>query len=266
MYVAGRCGTDADEWASKLPRSTKDADPSTDDEGDSVNSSDRVSTSQTERSRTVPTNVKVEADGAQLGNAGPTKKSAGLADNDDTASRLLENKNIRIALQLADLESSGADLPIKVSVWDLGGQQLFQSLQQLFLTKSAIYVIAFRLTHFTEGPSDSDEAAAELRFWCNTVASCVLGNSKGEPGRILVIGTCLDQIKSEGEVDAARRRAADVVGSTLLRGVVAVDDILCVDNSRLDDNKSIAGLRRLLDRYISESFDVKVSVRAPFLV
>jgi tetratricopeptide (TPR) repeat protein len=191
------------------------------------------------------------------------------ADDDvTTVTRHLYDKEARIAVQLAELENSKADLPIKVSVWDLGGQRLFQALQQMFLTKSAIYVVTFCLTHFTAEASEADDAAAELRFWCDTVASCAMSNNDGEPGRIVVVGTCLDQIASEGEgdaakqrVDAAKQRAADVIESTLLRGVISVDDIFCVDNSRRDGSTSIAGLRGVLDKHISESSDVTVPVR-----
>jgi GTPase SAR1 family protein len=168
----------------------------------------------------------------------------------------------RIAEHLANLEKCGDDVPIKVSMWDFGGQRLFQALQQLFLSERAIYVVAFDLTHFAEpGSPQFDEAAAELRFWCDTVALCARGQRSGDLGRIVVVGTRRDRMKSHVEMLAARQRAADVVAQTSLRSAVSADRIICVDNTRHNGSESIARLRGVLDRHIIESRDVKESVR-----
>jgi len=283
-YITQRCGSDAAHaaaWAASMRRSTAlgeqdDAAATQQQPENDVNSaSSEAITDAPNTESAKPTSSDVS-----MGNAGILDEAAesveidspafvpespllnlGVNDN-DVATHAPHDEEGEIAVQLARLEESGADLPIKVSVWDLGGQRLFQALQQVFLTKSAIYVVTFCLTHFTAGASDGDdEAAAELRFWCDTVASCVRGKSNGESRRIVVVGTCLDQISSDAEVDAARQRAADVIGSTLLRGVVSVDDIVCVDNSRRDGGTSVAGLRGVLDKHISESSDVTAPVR-----
>jgi GTPase SAR1 family protein len=281
-YITQRCGSDAAHaaaWAASIRRRTAlgehdDAAATQQQPGndvDSVSSEAMTDASNTESAKPTSSDVSID-------NAGILDEAAESAETDSPAfvpeSPLpnlgVNNNDIATHTphdeeadrQLARLEKSGEDLPIKVSVWDLGGQRLFQALQQMFLTKSAIYVVTFCLTHFTAGASDGDdEAAAELRFWCDTVASCVRGKSNGESGRIVVVGTCLDQISSDAEVDAARQRAADVIGSTLLRGVVSVDDIFCVDNSRRDGGTSVAGLRGVLDKHISESSDVTAPVR-----
>jgi GTPase SAR1 family protein len=286
-FLTQRCGTDAAAWAASLRSSMQSPEHddlsddggalSTDDDEDVDSAWDSDSTESVGSYQDLSVGVgavrAAAADHAKLDTPSdvdtswrhtapaPIRPKPSPTDNGRRRPSLLDEREARITAELAALEASGGDLPIKVSVWDLGGQRLFQGLQQLFLTKSAIYVVTFCLTHFTAGARNVGEAAAELRFWCDTVASCVLGNYEGEKGRIVMVGTCLDQIGSEAEVVAARKRAADVVGSTLLRGVVSVNDILCVDNSRLDGSKSIAGLRGVLDRHISESFDVKVPVR-----
>jgi GTPase SAR1 family protein len=285
-YLTQRCGTDAAAWVASLRLSMQSADhddPSDDDGSgyagddediDSTRGSHGTESVGSKQDHSVGVgvvNIGVDSNAAAAHVELDTRSFADAPaqfhpnpspiDNDSRTYRLLDEREARITAELAALDASGGDLPIKVSVWDLGGQRLFQALQQLFLTKSAIYVVTFCLTHFTDEAGDGGEAAAELRFWCDTVASCARCNSEGEKGRVVLVGTCMDQIGSEADVVAARQRAADVVGSTLLRGVVSVNDILCVDNSRLDGSRSIAGLRGVLDRHISESFDVKVPVR-----
>jgi GTPase SAR1 family protein len=223
MYLTQRCGTDAGRWTDSLVQSADHDDLCDLNEallaGNDVGSASRiVGMDSLEPFPDLSGGDDVDSDGDTRESAAehfergtpttataPTlyQSSPSLANNDDDCTPSLdEEKEARIAAELAELEASGGDLPIKVSVWDLGGQRLFQALQQLFLTKSAIYVITFCLTHFTAEARDDSEAAAELRFWCDTVASCVLGNDKGEKGKIVVVGTCLDKIEPEAEVDA----------------------------------------------------------------
>jgi GTPase SAR1 family protein len=200
---------------------------------------------------------------AAIGDASaPAREPTTLEDDDATAAEHEHDAHDQIAEHLANLKKCGDDVPIKVSMWDFGGQRLFQALQQLFLTERAIYVVAFDLTHFAEpGLRQFDEASAELRFWCDTVALCARGQRSGDLGRIVVVGTRRDRMKSDVEMLAARQRAADVVAQTSLRSAVSADHIMCVDNTRHNWSESIARLRGVLDRHIIESRDVKESVR-----
>ena len=99
-----------------------------------------------------------------------------------------EERRAKIDALRRQLEAAG-DLPIRVSMWDLGGQRLFQALQQLFLTRSAIYLVTFQLPTFLPGSREGDTAAAELRFWCDMVGALIAPRQGvGDAVSIVVVG------------------------------------------------------------------------------
>jgi GTPase SAR1 family protein len=265
-YLQGRLGSDSSRWLARVHADAASAashplPPVTEhtqaeggtahDDGANPSSGDGdIQSSGPSLPSTDTSNVPQRAPTVHKQSTANRSKSSGARTVEDA----MKKKKEWIQRRLAELNATGADTPINVSVWDLGGQRVFQALQQLFLNKSAIYVITFDLSDFVKGGEGYDDAVAELRFWCDTVASCALGKGGGDNGRIVIVGTCRDKMGSDDTADAALHLAREVVDTTLLRRVVTID---CVDNTRSDKGESIARLRGVLDRYVSESRDVQ---------
>ncbi|XP_071149229.1 uncharacterized protein [Mytilus edulis] len=109
--------------------------------------------------------------------------------------KLLHNKNIA-----------------PIIIWDFGGQDVFYSTHQTFLTYRAIYIIVLDGSRKLEDPCPPEQylpgksgqktAKDYLLFWINTIVTYCKGSVEGFP-RIIIVLTHKDKLKPE-EIEQRR--------------------------------------------------------------
>ena len=96
-----------------------------------------------------------------------------------------------------------------LSMWDYGGQKVFNTLHHLFLTRHGGYVLAFNLEHLVDGASDEcrAHALAVLDFWLRSLHL----HARGAP--VFLAGTRADIVSDPAtllrvsqEINARYRR------------------------------------------------------------
>ncbi|CAG2185598.1 unnamed protein product [Mytilus edulis] len=100
-----------------------------------------------------------------------------------------------------------------IIIWDFGGQDVFYSTHQTFLTYRAIYIIVLDgsrklddpcpFEQYLPGKSGHKTSRDYLQFWINTIVTYCKGSIQGFP-KIMVVLTHKDQI-SANEVETKRR-------------------------------------------------------------
>jgi GTPase SAR1 family protein len=127
-----------------------------------------------------------------------------------TRLRITEEVEVDIAPTIrkiagGNLRNSG----IEVSLFDFGGQDVFNCLHPYFLTRFGVSIVVFNMTWF-EGacPEKSAEALSYLSFWLNSVV--INTTDKGKTAPIVLVGTHKDII-----FDAeAHRRISKLLSDT----------------------------------------------------
>ncbi|XP_052075526.1 uncharacterized protein LOC127712984 [Mytilus californianus] len=125
-----------------------------------------------------------------------------------------------------------------VIIWDFGGQDIFYSTHQSFLSYRAIYLIVLDGSRTLDDPCQFDQylpgrsgrktARDYLRFWINTIVTYCKGSKHGFP-KIMIVFTHKDKIK-HSEVETTRRQLFEDVnsmfqGSPLMSHLVIEDRI-----------------------------------------
>ena len=75
---------------------------------------------------------------------------------------------------------------LKMVIWDVAGQRVFNSLHHLYLTRYGVYLVVFNVAELAV--DDKSETLGFLEFWMNTVNL----HAKGAP--VMLIGTHWDQL------------------------------------------------------------------------
>ena len=78
---------------------------------------------------------------------------------------------------------------ITVSVWDYGGQKVFYTLHQLFLTEYGIYLLVFSIPHLLKKPQESLEY---LNLWINSI------HLHAPQAPVIIAGTSLCSMEQGG--------------------------------------------------------------------
>ena len=105
------------------------------------------------------------------------------------------------------------DCSLVLSLFDFGGQRVFEVLHNLFLTSCGVYVIVFRMDRMVN-PNEVSDALSYLSYWFNSVVMHTLYNEK--PSRIFIVGTCKDLVpesSSHRQISAEiKKRLAKNIG------------------------------------------------------
>ncbi|CAC5359923.1 unnamed protein product [Mytilus coruscus] len=148
-----------------------------------------------------------------------------------------------------------------VIIWDFGGQDIFYSTHQSFLSYRAIYLIVLdgsrtldESCHFNQylpGKSGLKTGRDYLRFWINTIVTYCKGSQHGFP-KIMIVFTHKDKVP-HGEVETTREQLFGDVksmfhGSPLMSHLVIEDRIFV--NAR---NKNDPEMARIKTSIIRES-------------
>eukprot|EP00808_Paulinella_micropora_P006942 g64641.t1 len=96
----------------------------------------------------------------------PLKPTASLGGNQQSGMQSLDKE---LVLRIKKGELRGDELTL--SVWDLGGQEVFRSLLQLFLKRGAAYLVLFDMRQLVPSATEQDrrDCLDSLRFWMRSL-------------------------------------------------------------------------------------------------
>ncbi|CAC5365626.1 unnamed protein product [Mytilus coruscus] len=146
-----------------------------------------------------------------------------------------------------------------VIIWDFGGQDIFYSTHQSFLSYRAIYLIVLDgsrtlddpcpFEQYLPGKSGPKTARDYLRFWTNTIVTYCKGSQHGFP-KIMIVFTHKDKLKPS-EVETTREQLFGDVksmfhGSPLGSHLVINDQIFV--NARNKNDPEMAKIKQTIIR------------------
>ncbi|CAC5415906.1 unnamed protein product [Mytilus coruscus] len=146
-----------------------------------------------------------------------------------------------------------------VIIWDFGGQDIFYSTHQSFLSYRAIYLIVLDGSRTLDDPCQFDQylpgrsgrktARDYLRFWINTIVTYCKGSQHGFP-KIIIVFSHKDKVK-HSEVETAREQLFEDVksmfhGSPLMAHLVIEDRIFV--NARNKNDPEMAKIQTSIIR------------------
>ncbi|CAC5405102.1 unnamed protein product [Mytilus coruscus] len=148
-----------------------------------------------------------------------------------------------------------------IVIWDFGGQDVFYSTHQTFLTYRAIYIIVMDgsrklddpcpYEQYLPGKSGPKTANDYLRFWINTIVTYCTGNITGFP-KIMIILSHKDQLKPN-EVEKTRQDLFEeikhIYGQTSYMQHLLIEDKIFVNA----EDKNDPEMAKIKDIIIRES-------------
>ncbi|XP_052103353.1 uncharacterized protein LOC127736792 [Mytilus californianus] len=146
-----------------------------------------------------------------------------------------------------------------VIIWDFGGQDIFYSTHQSFLSYRAIYLIVLDgsrtlddpcpFEQYLPGKSGPKTARDYLRFWTNTIVTYCKGSQHGFP-KIMIVFTHKDKLKPS-EVETAREQLFGDVKSMFhgspLESHLVIEDKIFV-NARNKNDPEMAKIKQTIIR------------------
>jgi GTPase SAR1 family protein len=85
-----------------------------------------------------------------------------------------------------------------ISIYDYGGQEVFNAIHPFFLTKYGLYVVVFDLRQLVKSAEEKEkeECLKNLRFWLNSVSLHSYDEERREMAPIILVGTRKDIVSS----------------------------------------------------------------------
>jgi GTPase SAR1 family protein len=120
------------------------------------------------------------------------------------------------------LDDPDSQLKLTLSMWDFGGQKLFLSMHQLFLTHNGVYLVVFNTQELllAEGEemvcgrrvnaTTRETCLRYLREWLNSIFIFA------PDAPVFIVGTCLDQIQKMDDPVHAIAEVCDLIHEVLL--------------------------------------------------
>ncbi|XP_053383668.1 probable serine/threonine-protein kinase roco6 [Mercenaria mercenaria] len=115
-------------------------------------------------------------------------------------------KEIKMAERRRDLSEKDR---LHISIWDFGGQFVYYATHQLFHSRQAVYLLVFNIAQDLDRQVKDDECPVKqqrktmkdyLKFWVDSVHTFA-GNDQATEPPIFLVGTHLDQLQNEDDVD-----------------------------------------------------------------
>eukprot|EP00511_Aplanochytrium_stocchinoi_P011567 CAMPEP_0204860328 /NCGR_PEP_ID=MMETSP1348-20121228/189_1 /ASSEMBLY_ACC=CAM_ASM_000700 /TAXON_ID=215587 /ORGANISM="Aplanochytrium stocchinoi, Strain GSBS06" /LENGTH=668 /DNA_ID=CAMNT_0052009005 /DNA_START=1 /DNA_END=2004 /DNA_ORIENTATION=- len=108
---------------------------------------------------------------------------------------------------------------LNLSLWDFGGQEVFYSMHQLFLTKTGVYVLVFDVREVSN-EDRRQNALQYLSFWLNSVR---LHSSKSP---LLLVGTCINDVQDCESLMAVENSIVSLIGDNFAQVVMNSEEDL----------------------------------------
>jgi hypothetical protein len=140
------------------------------------------------------------------------------------------------------LEDPDSQLKLTLSMWDFGGQKLFLSMHQLFLTHNGVYLVVFNTQELllAEGEemacgrlvnaTTRETCLSYLREWLNSIFIF----APGAP--VFIVGTCLDHIQKMENPDSVMADICDLIRDDVLLLSPCHDQVVYDDRPSDDVN------------------------------
>ncbi|XP_070569825.1 uncharacterized protein [Ptychodera flava] len=93
---------------------------------------------------------------------------------------------------------SSSFLPIKLSLWDFAGDELFYNTHQVFIATHAIFLLVFNLSDFSETRT-REERLQRIIFWLHSICT----HSEQAPSSVFLVGSHRDQVPVQGQKEIA---------------------------------------------------------------
>jgi NLR family CARD domain-containing protein 3 len=100
----------------------------------------------------------------------------------------------RMNMQLSDLRS-GTKEPLRISLWDYGGQEKFYVMHHMYLSRFCVYLLVFSMKWLLSGAGEERVECLEyLRGWLNSILMHGVDPKDMSLAPILMIGTHKDEV------------------------------------------------------------------------
>jgi len=100
----------------------------------------------------------------------------------------------RMNMQLSDLRS-GTKEPLRISMWDYGGQEKFHVMHHMYLSRFCVYLLVFSMKWLLSGVGEEMVECLEyLTGWLNSILIHVVDPKDKSLAPILIIGTHKDEV------------------------------------------------------------------------
>ena len=152
---------------------------------------------------------------------------------------------------------------LRLSIFDFGGQDVFNVIHHLFLTKYGVYTLVFRMTELASFATAQvrDDALAYLAFWVNSILVHTYSEDTGRAAHIFLIGTRKDEVADYSE----HKYISDLLEGMFSGGkagpsiVENAEDLYFfpVDNTKGRNDPIILRLMKLIDSTIADADYVK---------
>jgi len=85
--------------------------------------------------------------------------------------------------------------PLKLSMWDFGGQPAFLLLHHLFLSRYGVYLLVFNMKWLcpSADAAKREECLTTLKFWITSISVHTMNSASSSQAPVLLIGTHKDQ-------------------------------------------------------------------------
>eukprot|EP00808_Paulinella_micropora_P028174 g9595.t1 len=150
--------------------------------------------------------------------AAATFPSTSAAATSSTSAALLSSLNLKQTQQQTEVPKEGSHLmdgelllgmvedgkikgdELSLSLWDMGGQDVFHSLHHLFLKRGALFLVLFDMRELVEGadPKQKQECLSHLRFWLRSLETHTFEEGNGW-APVFLVGTHKDFVTKESE-------------------------------------------------------------------
>ena len=157
---------------------------------------------------------------------------------------------------LVDAENNANN--VTLSLWDFGGQEVFYSMHNLFLTKSGVYVLVFDMRELLQWHK-KNEAISYISFWIRSI------RLHAPHAPLFLVGTFLRDIQSHirgvNHINTIITKLVTSLGSTqVVRNISSQLCFFPIDNK---ERIGITELRYAVESSISNDPNVKqeVSIR-----
>jgi GTPase SAR1 family protein len=117
-----------------------------------------------------------------------------LTEKKPEAAELDEEMVMKLLATMQD-----ADSGLLISLFDFGGQSVFEVIHHLFLTRNGVYALVFNMEWLvTEGP-ERDRALRFMRNWLSSIAVHTYNKTTASTAPIVIVGTRLDRVASPAD-------------------------------------------------------------------
>ena len=158
---------------------------------------------------------------------------------------------------LADVQMTESNLIL--SLFDFGGQSVFNIIHHLFLTSYGVYVVVFNMEDLLDDDR-KEHALNELSFWINSIVIHTLDSETGKTAPVFLAGTHKDIIANPSDHERISKNIDDMFGRNIGWPSIVENSSFCffpVDNRIGHQDDVVADLMSKVENVLKEADYVK---------